>query len=240
MTEEPDPSKALFRRLCRGYNGSFWVVHSLTLFAVLVAPLWFFADGGPEDRRVRTEGRRAPATIVSAEDETFLLFRKRRRLRLEVREAGKTYAGSAAVLRERAFETGRTVQVCYRPDQPERMAVAKSRSVLEDACLPALIGIVGEAALQLLILGMAAWGISILRRGRLTVGTVKGEGGYKGIPYRTATIEVEGKPISTLLVMPFWAREPGRYVFAYLPGKPKKMVPVQPADPEPEWGNPGA
>jgi len=38
--------------------------------------------------------------------------------------------------------------------------------------------------------------------------------------------------VTQRLAMPWWAREPGRYIIAYLPGKPKKMVPVAPHEEE--------
>jgi hypothetical protein len=149
-----------------------------------------------------------------------------------VQEGDRTYSGSAAAILQRnsPYAAGGRVKVYYLPDAPARMAVAEERSVLGDALFLPQLALAAETFAQLCILGLAWAGLSIFRRGRRTVGEVEGDIQYQGLPLRTATIEVDGKKVSTMLAMPSWAREPGRYVFAYLPDKPKKMVPVMPAD----------
>jgi hypothetical protein len=181
---------------------------------------------------VRSEGRLAEARILSAEKETFLILRKRLRLKLSVQEGDRTYTGSAAALvqRDNPYVAGARAKVYYRPDAPERMAVAEERSVLGDALFMPQLALAAEAFAQLSILGLAWAGLSIFRRGRRTVGQVEGSADYLGLPLRTATIEVDGKRVSTTLAMPLWARQARPYLFAYLPHNPKKMVPIMPAD----------
>ena len=237
----PDPSivRRHFKYLFLGYNGSFGMVHLLVIVLLPLAPIWYYADDGPDDRRVRNEGRVGDARIVAAENETVLLLRKRVRLTLEVTHEGRTLTGSAAVLRgQKGIAPGRTIRVHYFPEDPGRMAVQNARSVLSDAAVLPLLGLIAEGITQLSLLGLAWSGASILRHGRTTVGEVTKGTSYKGLPLRSVTIEIEGKKVTQMLAMPWWAREPGRYVIAYLPGKPKKMVPVAPFEEEDTEGRP--
>lgn len=233
MSLDPSIVRRHFKYLFLGYNASFGMVHLLVIALLPLAPIWYYADDGPDDRRVRNEGRVGEARIVAAEDETVLLLRKRVRLTLEVTHEGRKLTGSAAVLRDhKGIATGRTIRVHYFPEDPGRMAVRDATSVLGDVTMLPLLGLVAESFTQLGLLGLAWSGASILRRGRTVVGEVAKGASYKGLPLRSVTIEVDGKKVTQMLAMPWWAREPGRYVIAYLPGKPKKMVPVAPFEEE--------
>lgn len=204
------------------------IFHALCILLLPAAIVVAIHDDLPRHLRTRGAGIPAKGRVTEVTRVSLLGAFPRGRVHLEVNDDGRTFEGSAYIIKaeEGRFRPDRTYRILYVPEQPDFMVLVDASGPHSTFLAVLGLSIGGELFLIGLLWCLANGGSRIFRQGERTLGALAESINVKGIAFCQMEIEVGGKTFKQATIRPSWAID-GYYEIAYLAKKPDKMVPIR-------------